>query len=266
MRGTCWRFVPTLPAVVSVDADHPDCFGDIAEVRRAFAQFVENCPLAVVRAEDELICKGAHLCIAADGKAYACGEGECSRVGVCAYETHPSLECEDAQTVTLTLSGERARFTLPFPGEHYAEDAAFAVALAHSLGVGVREAAQSLSTFRGVARRFERAGEICGAGSGVRLCPSPHGNCLCSCRRRRGRKTSACRLSAAHLLAHGGVYHGFCAGVGGAGRGRSAARLCRKRALRCGWDDGGSGKRDRQGCRPNVRFIPLFRLMMPCLL
>ena len=154
---------PDVAAVVSVDADHPDCFGDIAEVRMAFAQFVENCPLAVVRAEDELICKGAHLCIAADGKACAGGEGECSRVGVCAYETHPSLECEGAQTVTLTLSGERACFTLPFPGEHYAEDAAFAVALAHSLGVGVREAAQSLSTFRGVARRFERAGEICGA-------------------------------------------------------------------------------------------------------
>jgi UDP-N-acetylmuramate--alanine ligase len=48
------------------------------------------------------------------------------------------------------------------PGVHNARNAAAALALAHRLGVPLDAAAASLSTFRGVARRFEHRGEAGG--------------------------------------------------------------------------------------------------------
>ena len=82
---------------------------------------------------------------------------------VCTYGVSRILERPDGQTDELSLRGERARFTLPYPGAHYAADAAFAVALSVALGADFKDACAALSSFRGVKRRYERAGKLGGA-------------------------------------------------------------------------------------------------------
>ena len=54
---------PDAAAVVNMECDHPDCYAGIEEVHGVFAEFVEKCPLTIVRAEDSFICKGAHIAI-----------------------------------------------------------------------------------------------------------------------------------------------------------------------------------------------------------
>ncbi len=163
---------PDVAAVVNMECDHPDCYSGIEEVHGVFAEFVEKCPLTIVRAEDSFICKGAHIAIrenvrsattgAPEGTARA-GDAECSRMPVCTYGVSRILERPDGQTDELSLRGERARFTLPYPGAHYAADAAFAVALSVALGADFKDACAALSSFRGVKRRYERAGKLGGA-------------------------------------------------------------------------------------------------------
>ena len=140
---------PDIAAVVNIECDHPDCYRDIGEVREVFAEFVENCPLTIVRQEDAFICSGAHLCIA---------KTENSRMHDCAYLFSSVPDCGGGQTVTLSSPDGRELFSLPFAGGHYAEDAAFAVALACELGVDLHSACRALAAFKGVKRRFERAG------------------------------------------------------------------------------------------------------------
>jgi UDP-N-acetylmuramate--alanine ligase len=48
------------------------------------------------------------------------------------------------------------------PGQHNVRNAAAAVALAHALGADPEDAARALRRFAGVARRFQRRGEVAG--------------------------------------------------------------------------------------------------------
>jgi UDP-N-acetylmuramate--alanine ligase len=66
------------------------------------------------------------------------------------------------------LTIDRARITLdiPQPGRHNLENAAAAAAVAHTLGVAPADIARALSTFPGVARRFDVAGTTA---SGIRV-------------------------------------------------------------------------------------------------
>lgn len=142
---------PDIAAVVNIECDHPDCYRDIGEVREVFAEFVEKCPLTLVRREDAFICAGAHVCIR---------EGENSRMHECAYLFSSVPKCGEGQTVTLSSPDGREVFALPFAGRHYAEDAAFAVALACELGADLHSACRALASFKGVKRRCERAGKL----------------------------------------------------------------------------------------------------------
>lgn len=148
---------PDIAVVLNMECDHPDSFGDIGEVRETFAKFVEKSRLAVLSCEDAHICKGARVCIRER-------EGdECSRMPVCAYEYSRTPLGGGRQRMLLSRDGREESFVLPFAGAHIARDGAFAVALAVALGVGFEEACAALSSFRGVKRRAERAGRICGA-------------------------------------------------------------------------------------------------------
>ena len=144
---------PDIAAVVNMECDHPDCYRDIGEVHETFAKFVENCPYVIVREGDEIICTGAHITI---------GE-KCSHMKECAYLFSSVPKCGGGQTVTVSSADGTDTFTLPYAGAHYAEDGTFAVALAVALGADMHRACAALSRFKGVTRRCERAGRMCGA-------------------------------------------------------------------------------------------------------
>lgn len=156
---------PSVAAIVNVDLDHPDTYSDIDEAKFAFAKFVENCPMTLVRPEDEDICTNAHTVIRKLGGSDEprLREKKNSRMPVCTYGFSSVLMCDGAQTVTLSRGDVEARFRLNAEGAHFACDAAFAVALAVELGAGFGASCEALSSFRGVERRAESVGRIEGA-------------------------------------------------------------------------------------------------------
>lgn len=174
---------PSLAVVTNMECDHPDCYSDINEVRAIFAKFVERCSLAVLRDGDEFICTNEHICIRehSDGteedgsrapqradapRATTQNEGETSyaRGRICTYGVSRILECEGEQTITLACPDGKDRIiTLSQKGVHMATDAALAYVAACALGVDADAACAAFSSFRGVKRRYERAGKISGA-------------------------------------------------------------------------------------------------------
>lgn len=163
---------PAVAAVTNMECDHPDSYRDIDEVHAVFAEFLKDCPLSVVRAEDSFVCTNAHITITTNEKGAKCGErakhgertGRARRrkrdMSACTYKVSRILEWSGGQTVTLLSPCGKGKFTLPVRGAHYAEDGAFAVALAVALGADFHEACAALSGFGGVRRRFERTGRI----------------------------------------------------------------------------------------------------------
>lgn len=174
---------PNVAVVTNMECDHPDCYSTPEDVHGVFAKFVENCPVTIVREQDGFICTGAHIYIreSAGDKAKSdstkpndvsnpatfdgadCAGEKCSRMPICTYDITRILEWEGGQTDSLYACGKSAGFTLPYAGAHYATDAAFAVALAVELGADFGQACGALGTFRGVRRRYERAGRVRGA-------------------------------------------------------------------------------------------------------
>ena len=156
---------PDIAVITNMECDHPDCYADINEVRGVFAEFVEKCPLTIVRESDIYVSTGAHIAIR-EGMGAEHGGGASlygAHMRKCTYSFMRTLECADGQTVEVVAEGACAKAHLNFPGAHYAEDAVFALALSCELGAELDAACAALETFGGVKRRFEKAGRLCGA-------------------------------------------------------------------------------------------------------
>ena len=141
--------------VTNVEADHLEHWGGEPQLREAFEQFVA----------------------ALDGPAVLCADDP-GAVALVAHAAHPvtygTSAGVDYRIDDVTTEGTGVRFALTHdgatvpvavpaaPGIHNARNAAAAIAMAHTLGVGLPEAAQALAGFRGVARRFEVRGEANG--------------------------------------------------------------------------------------------------------
>ena len=178
---------PSLAVVTNMECDHPDCYANLNEVHSVFAKFVEKCPLTVLREDDEFVCTNEHICIRKypryekpekdDERATrntdpqsvrnsSDGEDEPSyaRKRICTYGVSRILECAEGQTIELACPDGRARsICLSQCGEHMATDAALAVVAVCGLGVNADDACAALLSFRGVKRRYEKAGKISGA-------------------------------------------------------------------------------------------------------
>lgn len=141
--------------VTNVEPDHLEHWGGEPELRAAFERFVAS------------LADTAVLCLDDPGSAALI---ERARSSV----TYGTAEAADYRIDEVATEGTGVRFTLRHgaevvpvdvpaaPGIHNARNAAAAIALAHTLGVGLQDAADALSTFRGVARRFEVRGEAAG--------------------------------------------------------------------------------------------------------
>jgi UDP-N-acetylmuramate--alanine ligase len=151
---------PTVAVVTIVEWDHPDIFPTPKEMCQAFVDFVQLVP-------------------AAGGRVIGCGDAP----GVRDILTHAhapavtyGLEAgNDWQAINLRLNErggydfEVVRFSSPVvqvslrvPGQHNVANGLAALACAESQGVAVSQAAESLSRFEGVGRRFELKGEVNG--------------------------------------------------------------------------------------------------------
>ena len=156
---------PVIAVVSNIDDDHLDAYGqNPAELRRAFAAFLENLPFYGV----------AVLCFD-DAAARECADGLAKRI--CSYAISAdadyradSIKSEgDSQRFILhseSLSGE---FILHAKGRHNVQNALAAIAVGEELGAPENAIRKALAEFSGVGRRLEEIGECKIGGAGILL-------------------------------------------------------------------------------------------------
>jgi UDP-N-acetylmuramate--alanine ligase len=153
---TFLNLTPGVAVVTSIEMDHPDCYRDLQDLMRAFAQFLSRVP--------------------SDGLIVACGDDPLIReaVGtirgpeVITYGCAPDLHWRATDIERNNLGGSdfrvssagehRGHFQLRIPGVHNVSNALAALAVGSHLGVEMSTAAQTLRDFHGVGRRFEVKG------------------------------------------------------------------------------------------------------------
>ena len=154
---------PVVAVVTNIDADHMETYQhDFARLKQAFVQFLQNLPFygsAIVCVDDANVREilpsvskpvitygfAADAMVRAQGAQHAAGAMRFSVL----RERRAPLE------VTLNL-----------PGEHNVRNALAAIAVGGEVGVPDAAMLKALGEFHGVARRFQRCGEVALAGGG----------------------------------------------------------------------------------------------------
>lgn len=152
--GTFIELESAAVIVTNVEPDHLEHYGGFEPLQRAFVQFVEEAPGPRVICLDD---PGARSLLA-------------ERDGVTTYGLDPAADwriVDPLPTPTgidfdVVHEDNRFHIALRQPGLHNARNATAALAMTVLLGGDGTMAADALSSFGGVGRRFERRGEING--------------------------------------------------------------------------------------------------------
>jgi UDP-N-acetylmuramate--alanine ligase len=147
---------PTVAVVNNIEADHLDIYTDLADIKRAFAQFVRGARTIVLCADD-----------AGANSLPTPSSTEVLRFGI----SSPDARVVAADVV---LSPEGSTFRVVFddedlgavrlqiPGRHNVLNALAALSSGIALGARVPDMATGLAAYAGVERRFQRLGEARG--------------------------------------------------------------------------------------------------------
>lgn len=132
--------------VTNAECDHPDCYKNIGEVQDAFKCFLDGAPIKIA-SED---------CFADIYKTPIVEKDFCV---VC--EQDKLIVKQSDSGAHIYLNGVYvARLNLFDDGEYNYRNAAFALMAARRIGVGIKDGASALASYKGVKRRFERGGNI----------------------------------------------------------------------------------------------------------
>ena len=156
--GSIELYNPTVSVLLNVSLDHKS----IEELRRLFGNFVARAEVAAVNFDDE---DSRYLSEKAKKRiSFAIRHPEAD-IGV-----EPDTIIEDATSISALLLDRRSNtahsLRLPMPGRHNLSNALAAIAGAVALGVNMHDATIALSTFKGLARRFDIVGT---SASGITL-------------------------------------------------------------------------------------------------
>lgn len=153
---------PTVAVITNVEWDHPDCYPTPESFQRAFAQFVEG--------------------VVPDGLIISCSDDPGAEqvrlerpLSDQRWITYGLTPAADIFALNPTMIGEqgfaadlhwwnapKGQVRLQAPGLHNLRNALAALAVACTCDAPLKSAMQSLWTFTGTARRFEKIGEAAG--------------------------------------------------------------------------------------------------------
>ncbi|MHA7838621.1 MAG: UDP-N-acetylmuramate--L-alanine ligase, partial [bacterium] len=149
---------PALAVVTNVDPEHLDHYGDRETLLDAFTQFANGVPFwgAAVLGIDHPGVMALLPRMSARRVTFGFAEAADLRI--------ESVERIDrGQQFRARLpEGRRLLFRIPLPGRHNVLNATAAIAVGLELGIDPERLADGLSTFPGVARRFETRGSHAG--------------------------------------------------------------------------------------------------------
>jgi UDP-N-acetylmuramate--alanine ligase len=150
---------PTMAVLTNIEADHLDCYADLDEIKDAFVEFTDRVPF--------------------DGAVIACIDDEGVRSILPRIRrslfTYGTDSKADFRAVDITFEGGRTKFgvvhkggramgrvSIGIPGTHNVMNTLAALAVAVEMGMEFSVAADSVSKFLGVKRRFEIVGVVNG--------------------------------------------------------------------------------------------------------
>ncbi len=150
------ELTPVVAVITNIEADHLDCYKDLADIEDAFATFANRVPFygAVIACVDD---PGVRE-ILPRVKRRIVTYGESPEANVRAQETR----LEASGTVFEVWEGETwtlGEVRLRLPGRHNVLNALAAIAVGRELSIPFPTIARALAEFEGVVRRFETKGE-----------------------------------------------------------------------------------------------------------
>jgi UDP-N-acetylmuramate--alanine ligase len=152
------KLLPTIAVITNIDREHMDTYGSMASLKMAFIEFANKVPFY--------------------GSVVACGDDKNvrdilpfveKRVFTYGFSNDNDLYAENVKVFGLSSEfellgfGERLKGKLNVPGRHNVLNALASLIVAWELDIPLREALESLESFKGVSRRFEIKGEKFGA-------------------------------------------------------------------------------------------------------
>ena len=156
--GSFLQLAPVIAIITNIDAEHLDHYGSLAALRDAFTTFAEAIPFwgRVVACVDHPGVREIAPRITRPLIRYGFSSGADLRA--------TELKSTRRGVSFCVQSGERdlGKVELPLPGEHNALNGLAALAVALEVGIPFGTAAESLTTFGGVERRFQDRGTRAG--------------------------------------------------------------------------------------------------------
>jgi UDP-N-acetylmuramate--alanine ligase len=153
------KLSPILAVVTNLDREHMDCYKDMADVERAYLDFMDKVPFygAVTACVDNPLLKGILPRARRRVLTYGVADDADYRL-----EFLDAVQGRFARFLVHTAMGPLGPFELHVPGRHNVLNATAAVAIARQLEVPADKIAEGLSRFRGVDRRFQQRGHARG--------------------------------------------------------------------------------------------------------
>lgn len=149
---------PRAAVVTNIDAEHLDCYSNLAEVQEAFCQYLGRLPFygTCILGYDDPGVQGILPILEREYFTYGLA-------GACDFRAE-KVELGTWGSCFVLFSGqeEMGPVKLRVPGMHNVRNALGAAALTGSLGVDFAAIAGGLEEFGGIERRFEKKGEIGG--------------------------------------------------------------------------------------------------------
>src|ERR1039458_5195731 len=153
------KLSPILAVVTNLDREHMDCYKDMADVERAFLDFMDRVPFygAVTACVDNPLLAAILPRVRRRVFTYGVNSHADYRLEFLEAGKGPF-----ARFLVNTATGPLGPFELVVPGRHNVLNATAAVAIAHQLEVAPEKIAEGLNNFRGVDRRFQLLGQARG--------------------------------------------------------------------------------------------------------
>jgi UDP-N-acetylmuramate--alanine ligase len=150
------KLSPILAVVTNLDREHMDCYRDMADVERAFVDFMDRVPFygAATACIEDARLKSILARVRRRVFTYGTAAESDFRLD---FLSAGEGGCFSRFQVT-TAAGLLGPFELHVPGRHNVLNATAAVAIARQLEVSQEKIAEGLRNFRGVDRRFQQIG------------------------------------------------------------------------------------------------------------
>ncbi|MFW6139224.1 MAG: UDP-N-acetylmuramate--L-alanine ligase, partial [Spirochaetota bacterium] len=146
--------------VTNIEPDHLECYGDIEQIKKAFADFINTTSrqgFVVVNGDDPNI-QSIIKKLPSEINIITVGEATCNQYRIAdvkAQRGYYSLGITSSNKQVLDL-------TLPVPGRYNCTNAALASIFALNIGINSTVIANSVKTFKGTERRMEYLGRAGG--------------------------------------------------------------------------------------------------------